>query len=254
MVTSYTQFWLVEFFSCPPIHNFWLRKCVWRQLPKCQAPNASEGEVRSFNRRAIITCRPNLKVGVFHLSLPCWIVVPTAKTNKSTWLHLHLKLMHPYRMTWWTCVWTRSRSTCITVTAAAVLLLLLPRFCSPAGDKLTQGESLTPVRPSDTAAPSCWASSPLPTPRRVGSTSAYGTTTSPYRRWCGSPTGTRRSSSTSVPAITPRRLRCRRRRLRWPTTPPPPTSSCPTPQAASFGPRTSSLPPRLPRVRLFGSF
>jgi hypothetical protein len=37
-----------------------------------------------------------------------------------------------------------SRSTCITVTAAAVLLLLLPRFCSPAGDKLTQGESLTP--------------------------------------------------------------------------------------------------------------
>ncbi|XP_066394770.1 G-type lectin S-receptor-like serine/threonine-protein kinase B120 isoform X2 [Miscanthus floridulus] len=37
-----------------------------------------------------------------------------------------------------------SRSTCITVTAAAVLLLLLPRFCSPAGDKLTHGESLLP--------------------------------------------------------------------------------------------------------------
>jgi hypothetical protein len=37
-----------------------------------------------------------------------------------------------------------SRSSRIAVTAAAVLLLLLPRFCSPAGDKLTQGESLSP--------------------------------------------------------------------------------------------------------------
>ncbi|KAJ1290707.1 hypothetical protein BS78_02G266000 [Paspalum vaginatum] len=34
-----------------------------------------------------------------------------------------------------------SRSTCIT---AAVLLLLLPRFCSPAGDELARGESLSP--------------------------------------------------------------------------------------------------------------
>lgn len=39
-----------------------------------------------------------------------------------------------------------SRPACIPVTAAAVvlLLLLLPRFCSPAGDKLTPGESLLP--------------------------------------------------------------------------------------------------------------
>jgi len=38
-----------------------------------------------------------------------------------------------------------SRCTCIT--AAVLLLLLLPRLCSPAGDKLTHGESL---RPGDT--------------------------------------------------------------------------------------------------------
>lgn len=37
-----------------------------------------------------------------------------------------------------------SRPACIPVTAAAVVLLLLPRFCSPAGDKLTPGESLLP--------------------------------------------------------------------------------------------------------------
>lgn len=39
-----------------------------------------------------------------------------------------------------------SRPACIPVTAAAavLLLLLLPRFCSPAGDKLTPGESLLP--------------------------------------------------------------------------------------------------------------
>ncbi|CAL5082728.1 unnamed protein product [Urochloa decumbens] len=37
----------------------------------------------------------------------------------------------------------RSRSTCITAAAAAVLLLL-PRLCSPAGDRLAHGESLSP--------------------------------------------------------------------------------------------------------------
>ncbi|CAL5062993.1 unnamed protein product [Urochloa decumbens] len=36
-----------------------------------------------------------------------------------------------------------SRSTCITAAAAAILLLL-PRLCSPAGDRLAQGESLSP--------------------------------------------------------------------------------------------------------------
>uniref|UniRef100_K3ZZR5 non-specific serine/threonine protein kinase n=1 Tax=Setaria italica TaxID=4555 RepID=K3ZZR5_SETIT len=36
--------------------------------------------------------------------------------------------------------WSRSTSTCIT----AAVLLLLPRLCSPAGDKLTRGESLLP--------------------------------------------------------------------------------------------------------------
>jgi hypothetical protein len=37
-----------------------------------------------------------------------------------------------------------SRSTCTCITAAAAVLLLLPRLCSAAGDKLSRGESLSP--------------------------------------------------------------------------------------------------------------